>query len=133
MSDLKNPMRFSIRNREIDIEKYLRHPEFQQKQVDKIEIQDGQLYVHWSEDPVSESVAEIIERWRHRAEVVEEHGGDHEEEIVNRRNEWNIGTWLSMANELEANVPEGVLQGIEDIEQGNTADMEEIGEVINDE
>lgn len=123
-------MRFSIRNREIDIEKYLRHPEFQQKQVDKIEIQDGQLYVHWSEDPLSETVSEIIERWRHRAEMVEEHGGEHEEEIVNRRNEWNIGTWLSMANELEANVPEGVLQGIE---QGNTADMEDIEEVIEDE
>lgn len=133
MSDLKNPMRFTIKNRDIDIENLLRHPDFEQKQVDKIEIQDGQLYVHWSEDPLSETVAEIIERWRDRAGMVEEHGGDHEEEIVNRRNEWNIGTWLSMANELEANVPEGVLQGIEDIEQGNTADMEDIGEVIDDE
>ena len=44
---LKNPMRFSIKNREIDIENYLRHPDFDEKQVTEIEIQDGQLYVHW--------------------------------------------------------------------------------------
>lgn len=44
---LKNPMRFSIRNRTIDAENYLRHPDFHDKQVTEIEIQDGQLYVHW--------------------------------------------------------------------------------------
>lgn len=44
---LKNPMRFSIRNRRIDIENYLRHPDFDAKQVTELEIQDGQLYVHW--------------------------------------------------------------------------------------
>ena len=44
---LKNPMRFSIRNRVIDIENCLRHPDFDEKQVTEIEIQDGQLYVHW--------------------------------------------------------------------------------------
>ena len=49
MSDdgLKNPMRFSIRNRRIDIERWLRHPDFDEKQVTEIEIQNGQLYVHW--------------------------------------------------------------------------------------
>jgi hypothetical protein len=44
---LKNPMRFSIRNRRIDMENYLRHPDFDDKQITEIEIQDGQLYVHW--------------------------------------------------------------------------------------
>jgi len=44
---LKNPMRFSIRNRRIDMEKWLRHPDFDEKRVTEIEIQDGQLYVHW--------------------------------------------------------------------------------------
>lgn len=44
---LKNPMRFSIRNRRIDIENYLRHADFDEKQVTELEIQDGQLYVHW--------------------------------------------------------------------------------------
>lgn len=44
---LKNPMRFSIRNRRINIEEKLRHPNFDEKQVSEIEIQDGQLYVHW--------------------------------------------------------------------------------------
>jgi len=44
---LKNPMRFSIRNRRIDIENYLRHPDFDEKQVTEIVVQDGQIYVHW--------------------------------------------------------------------------------------
>ena len=44
---LKNPMRLSIRNRRIDIGEKLRHPDFDEKQVTKIEIQDGQLYVYW--------------------------------------------------------------------------------------
>jgi hypothetical protein len=44
---LKNPMRFSIRNRRISIEEWLRHPDFDEKQVTRIEIQDGQMYVHW--------------------------------------------------------------------------------------
>ena len=44
---LKNPMRFSIRNRRINIGEKLRHPDFDEKQVTEIEIQDGQMYVHW--------------------------------------------------------------------------------------
>jgi len=44
---LNNPMRFSIKNRTVDIENYLRHPDFDEKQVTEIEIQNGQLYVHW--------------------------------------------------------------------------------------
>lgn len=44
---LKNPMRFSIRNRTIDIEEKLRHPDFDEKQVTEIEIRNGQVYVHW--------------------------------------------------------------------------------------
>lgn len=49
MSDdgLRNPMRFSIRNRVIDLEEKLRHPDFDQKQATKIEVQDGQMYIHW--------------------------------------------------------------------------------------
>ena len=46
-SGLKNPMRFSVRNRRINIQEKLQHPEFNKKQVTEIEIQDGQLYVHW--------------------------------------------------------------------------------------
>jgi hypothetical protein len=40
-------MRFSIKNRVIDLEKKLRHPDFDEKQVTVIKIQDGQMYVHW--------------------------------------------------------------------------------------
>lgn len=49
---LKNPMRFSIRNRVVSIEEKLHHPDFEEKRVTELEIQDGQLYVHWewSED-----------------------------------------------------------------------------------
>jgi len=46
-SELKNPMRFSVRNRRINIKEKLRHPDFNEKQVTEIEIQDGQLYVRW--------------------------------------------------------------------------------------
>lgn len=57
---LKNPMRFSIRNRRMDIGEKLRHPDFDEKQVTEIEIQDGQLYVHWewSVDTESDDDAE---------------------------------------------------------------------------
>ena len=44
---LENPMRFSIINRTIDIGNYLRHSDFNDKQVTEIEVQDGQIYVHW--------------------------------------------------------------------------------------
>jgi hypothetical protein len=44
---LKNPMRFSIKNRRIDMEGKLRHPDFEDKDVTSLEIQDDQLYVHW--------------------------------------------------------------------------------------
>jgi hypothetical protein len=47
VSGLKNPMRFSVRNRRINIQEKLRNPDFDEKQVTEIEIQDGQLYVHW--------------------------------------------------------------------------------------
>ena len=49
---------------------------------------------------------EMVARWRERANVVEEHGLDFDEEEINQRNEWNIGMWRSMANELEAEVVE---------------------------
>jgi len=49
MSELKNPMRFSVTNRTIDIENLLRHKDFSQKQVTRIEIQNDQVYVHWEE------------------------------------------------------------------------------------
>jgi hypothetical protein len=53
---LKNPMRFSIKNREIDVENYLRHPDFHSKRVTEIEVQSGQLYIHWecAEKPSSD-------------------------------------------------------------------------------
>jgi len=44
---LNNPMRFSIRNRSIDLEEKLRHPDFDDKQVTELEVRDGQLYVYW--------------------------------------------------------------------------------------
>jgi len=44
---LKNPMRYSIKNRRIDMGEMLRHPDFDNKEVTDLEIQDGQLYVHW--------------------------------------------------------------------------------------
>jgi len=52
MSDLKNPMRFSIKHRSIDIENYLRHEDFSDKHVTKVEVKpgEGNLYFHWEED-----------------------------------------------------------------------------------
>jgi hypothetical protein len=52
MSDLKNPMRFSIRHNIVDIEKYLRHGDFDNKHVTKMDIlpSEGQIYVHWEKD-----------------------------------------------------------------------------------
>ena len=49
---LKNPMRFSIRNETIDLENYLRHPQFQNKNATELEIRpgEGQVYVHWEWD-----------------------------------------------------------------------------------
>jgi hypothetical protein len=60
---LKNPMRFSIRNRRIDIGEKLRHPDLDEKQVTEIQIQDGQLYVHWewSEDAEGEMTDSEVE------------------------------------------------------------------------
>jgi hypothetical protein len=52
MSDLKNPMRFSIRHKTIDIENYLHHPDFSEKKVTEIEVvpSEGQIYIHWEEN-----------------------------------------------------------------------------------
>ena len=49
MSVLTNPMRFSVTNRTIDIDNLLRHEDYSEKQVTEIEIQNGQVYVHWEE------------------------------------------------------------------------------------
>lgn len=45
MSELKNPMRFSIRHRSIDIKQY-------DVNVTELEIRpgEGQIYVHWEEE-----------------------------------------------------------------------------------
>lgn len=52
MSDIKNPMRFSIRHTDVDIENYLRHPDFSNKYVTEIEIRpsEGNVYIHWEEE-----------------------------------------------------------------------------------
>jgi len=47
---LKNPMRFAIRPRTITVDEYLRGPEFDDKHVTEIEIEPGQLYIHWAFD-----------------------------------------------------------------------------------
>lgn len=49
MANLKNPMRFTIKNRTIGVENYLRHEDFSEKQVTGLEIVGDQLYVHWEE------------------------------------------------------------------------------------
>lgn len=43
MSDLKNPMRFSVRPRTIDIQGYLG----EERRVTEIVFEPGQMYVHW--------------------------------------------------------------------------------------
>jgi hypothetical protein len=45
MSDLKNPMRFAVRPREINIQKYLG----EDKRVVEIDLRPGNMYVHWEE------------------------------------------------------------------------------------
>ena len=49
MSDLKNPMRFSIKNRSIDIKNLLRQPDFKEKHVTEIDIipSEGNIYIYW--------------------------------------------------------------------------------------
>jgi len=51
MSDLNNPMRFSISHRTVDIENYLRHEDFTNKHVTELEIRpsEGNVYVYWQE------------------------------------------------------------------------------------
>jgi len=44
-ADLNNPMRFSVRNRTVDVANVLDDD----RRVTQIEVQDGQLYVHWEE------------------------------------------------------------------------------------
>ena len=48
--NLNNPMRFTIRPRTVNIEQYLRTEDFDDKHVTEIEIEPGQLYVHWDYD-----------------------------------------------------------------------------------
>jgi len=43
MTDLKNPMRFSVQNRSIPVAGLLS----EDKRVTKVNVQEGQLYVHW--------------------------------------------------------------------------------------
>ena len=52
MSEIKNPMRFSIRHTEVDIEKYLRHPDFSDKRITKLKIRpgEGNVYIYWEEE-----------------------------------------------------------------------------------
>lgn len=51
MSDLKNPMRFSISHRTIDVGGYLGDD----KRVTEVEVRpsEGQVYVHWEETGLS--------------------------------------------------------------------------------
>lgn len=44
---LKNPMRFTVRDRTIDLGEKLRHPDFEEKRVTEIEFRGDQMYVHW--------------------------------------------------------------------------------------
>lgn len=46
MSDLKNPMRFTPRQRTIDVERWLGDD----KRVTEIEYEPAQIYVHWEHD-----------------------------------------------------------------------------------
>lgn len=45
-SSLNNPLRFALRNRTVDVDKFLGS----KRNVTEIEILDGQIYVHWEED-----------------------------------------------------------------------------------
>jgi len=54
MSELKNPMRFSIRNRNIDVSNFLDHADEVddvQRRVTNIDVKpsQGNVYVHWEE------------------------------------------------------------------------------------
>ena len=42
-------MRFTIKDRTIDMNNWLHHPDFCDKQVEELEIDGDQLYVHWEE------------------------------------------------------------------------------------
>ena len=57
------------------------------------------------ENLVSE-LRELVERYRNRADMVEEHGLDNKNETLNQRNEWNIEVWRSVSNEIEARLIE---------------------------
>ena len=67
---------------------------------------EGPESIYPDEDGVTvyDEVGDVIERWRTRADRVEEVVGDHEEDIVNKRNEWNVQVWRSVAKELEAQI-----------------------------
>lgn len=52
MANLSNPLRFSIRDRTVDVENFLRHEDFSTKHVTEIAIRpsEGNVYIHWEED-----------------------------------------------------------------------------------
>jgi len=51
--------------------------------------------------PIEELQA-LVDKLRERANLVEEHGVNTDDKLINRRNRWNIKAWRSMANELQA-------------------------------
>ncbi len=74
MSDLKNPMRFSMKNRTIDIANWMDHDDevdYVQRYVTAIEVRpsEGNIYVHWDDEGLSETSREIL---READELMEE-------------------------------------------------------------
>lgn len=65
-SELKNPMRFSIRHRDIDLEQY-------GVRVTDIEVRpsEGQVYVHWDAATDQEWEADVLDRLNEAARLLE--------------------------------------------------------------
>lgn len=50
LTDLKNPLIFSIKNRVFNLDELLRHESITNKHVTQCEIRGGRLYLYWEYD-----------------------------------------------------------------------------------
>jgi hypothetical protein len=50
LTDLENPLIFSIKNRVLNLDELLRHESITNKHVTQCEIRGGRLYLYWEYD-----------------------------------------------------------------------------------
>jgi len=77
MSELNNPMRFSMQGRTVEVADYLDHEDeidYVQRYVTDIEVRpsEGNIYVHWDTEGLSELQKEMLQDADELIEQMEE-------------------------------------------------------------